>query len=54
VAEEAGATIVPFQTMFDLASKIAPPAQWAADGVHPSPSGAALMAHWWLKAVGAS
>jgi lysophospholipase L1-like esterase len=53
VAEESKATFVPFQTMFDAAAKIAPPATWAADGVHPTPSGAALMAHWWLKAAGA-
>jgi lysophospholipase L1-like esterase len=52
VAEEAGAVFVSFQTMFDAAVKIAPPARWAADGVHPTPDGAALMAHWWLKAVG--
>jgi hypothetical protein len=25
----------------------------SADGVHPTSDGAALMAHWWLKAVGA-
>jgi lysophospholipase L1-like esterase len=53
VAEEAGARLVPFQTMFDTAAKIAPPEQWAADGVHPTTNGAALMAHWWLKAVSA-
>jgi lysophospholipase L1-like esterase len=53
VAEGAGATWVPFQTMFDVASKIAEPKVWAADGVHPSANGAALMAHWWLKGVGA-
>jgi lysophospholipase L1-like esterase len=53
VADEAGAMFVPFQMMFDAASKIAPPAHWAADGVHPSTNGAALMAHWWLNAVGA-
>jgi lysophospholipase L1-like esterase len=53
VADKASATFVPFQTMFDTASKIAPPDHWAADGVHPSTNGAALMAHWWLKAVGA-
>ena len=53
VAEEAGATFVPFQTMFDVAIKFAPPEHWAADGVHPTPHGAALMAHCWLKAVGA-
>ena len=29
VAEQAGAIFVPFQTMFDEASKIAPPDRWA-------------------------
>jgi len=53
VAEETGAVFVPFQTMFDFAVKVAPPERWAADGVHPTSDGAALMAHWWLKAVGA-
>jgi lysophospholipase L1-like esterase len=53
IADEAGAVFVPFQTMFDLAIEIAPPERWAADGVHPTPDGAALMAHWWRKAVGA-
>ena len=53
IADEAKAVFVPFQTMFDHAAEVAPPATWAADGVHPSASGAALMAHWWLKAVGA-
>jgi lysophospholipase L1-like esterase len=53
VADEAGAAFVPFQSMFDVASKIAPPALWAADGVHPTCDGAAIMASWWLTAVGA-
>jgi lysophospholipase L1-like esterase len=53
VAKDVGAVWVPFQAMFDAAVKIAPPATWAADGVHPTPSGGALMAHWWLKAAGA-
>jgi lysophospholipase L1-like esterase len=53
VADQAGAVFVPFQTMFDAASKIAPPALWAADGVHPTADGAAIMASCWLKAVGA-
>lgn len=53
VADEAGAVFVPFQTMFDAAVKIAPPERWAADGVHPTNDGAALMAHWWLSAIGA-
>ena len=52
VADEAGAAFVPFQTMFDAAVKIAPPGLWAADGVHPSCDGSAIMAHWWLKTVG--
>jgi lysophospholipase L1-like esterase len=53
VAEQAGATFVPFQAMFDTAVKIAPPQHWAADGVHPTLYGAAIMARWWLKAIGA-
>ncbi|HEY4233906.1 MAG TPA: SGNH/GDSL hydrolase family protein [Lacipirellulaceae bacterium] len=53
VANEAGATFVPFQSMFDAAAKIAPPERWLVDGVHPTPDGSALMAQWWLKAVGA-
>jgi lysophospholipase L1-like esterase len=53
VADEAGAAFVPFQAMFDAAAKIALPERWLVDGVHPTPDGAALMAHWWLKAVGA-
>ena len=53
VAEKHHTAFVPFQAMFDAAIKIAPPAHWAGDGVHPSAAGAALMAHFWLKAVGA-
>lgn len=53
VAEEFGAVFVPFQSMFDAASKIAPPAAWAKDGVHPTPDGAAIMAAAWRSAVGA-
>jgi lysophospholipase L1-like esterase len=51
VAEEAGALFVPFHEMFERASKIAPPERWAKDGVHPSPDGAALMAHTWRRYV---
>jgi lysophospholipase L1-like esterase len=53
VAEAAEARFAPFQSMFDVAAKIAPPERWAADGVHPSDDGSALMAHWWLKTAGA-
>jgi len=51
VAKNQHTTFVPFQTMFDEAIKYAPPEHWAADGVHPSPAGASLMAYFWLKAV---
>ncbi|HMO83500.1 MAG TPA: GDSL-type esterase/lipase family protein, partial [Lacipirellulaceae bacterium] len=53
VAEAAGAAFVPLQAMFDAASQVAPPERWAADGVHPTPDGSALIAHAWLQAVGA-
>jgi lysophospholipase L1-like esterase len=53
LADDSKATFVPFQSMFDAAVKVAPPETWAADGVHPTIDGAALMAHCWLKAVGA-
>ena len=53
VSDQAGATFVPFQAMFDRAVKYAPPKHWANDGVHPSGAGAALMAHTWLRTVGA-
>ena len=40
-----------FQKMFDEATKQAPPQYWAADGVHPTLAGSALMAQTWLKIV---
>lgn len=52
VADNAGATFVPFQEMFDQAIAFAPPEHWAKDGVHPTDFGAALMAGAWLDAVG--
>jgi lysophospholipase L1-like esterase len=53
VAEAVGAAFVPFPSMVDAAVKLAVPQVWAADGVHPTAGGAALMAHEWLKRVGA-
>ncbi|MCA8999621.1 MAG: SGNH/GDSL hydrolase family protein, partial [Planctomycetaceae bacterium] len=47
LADEFHAVFVPFQSMFDRAVEYAPPEHWAKDGVHPSPYGAALMAHQW-------
>lgn len=51
LAGEFGAVVVPFQAAFDEAVRRAPPAFWAADGVHPTPAGHMLMARTWLKAV---
>ena len=51
VPNKYSASFVPFQEMFDQAVTYAPPQHWAADGVHPSPHGAALMADFWLQAV---
>jgi len=48
---EFSATFVPFQAMFEKASKLAPASYWAADGVHPTMAGAWLMAQMWLKTV---
>jgi len=49
LAKEFGAVLVPFQSMFDEAVKLAPPEYWAADGVHPSAAGHLLMAKCWLE-----
>ena len=49
----AGATWVPFQKMFDAAVAAGTePAYWAADGVHPTQAGHALMAKTWRETVG--
>ncbi len=51
VANDFHTVFVPFQSMFDEAINYAPPEHWAKDGVHPSPFGAQLMAHEWVKTV---
>jgi lysophospholipase L1-like esterase len=51
VAASCQAAFIPFQTIFDEAVKYAPPAEWSRDGVHPAPTGSALMACAWMKAV---
>lgn len=51
VAEAFHATFIPFQAMFEQATKFAPPEYWARDGVHPSAAGVSLMAHNWFRAV---
>ncbi len=52
LAREFKAVFVPFQGTFDQAVKQAPPAYWAADGVHPTIAGHELMAETWISAVG--
>jgi lysophospholipase L1-like esterase len=51
MSTEFNALFVPYQAMFDKASKQAPPSHWAADGVHPTMAGAWLMAQMWLETV---
>lgn len=46
------ATFIPYQSIFDKASKVAPPAYWTPDGVHPSLAGSQLMAESLLKSIG--
>ncbi len=52
VAQRAGATFIPLQTMFDDLSEKAPPEYWLIDGVHPTPAGHAAIADAWRRAVG--
>jgi lysophospholipase L1-like esterase len=51
IAEQFGATFIPYQKIYDEAQKDAPGAYWTRDGVHPSLAGAQLMAEAWLEAV---
>ncbi|MFB3894722.1 MAG: SGNH/GDSL hydrolase family protein [bacterium] len=43
--------LIPLDKIFQEVSRIRPPSFWAADGVHPTPAGHALIAQHWLKAV---
>lgn len=52
-SDSIGAVWVPFQKMFDDAVAAGVPSEyWAADGVHPSIAGNALMAATWREVVG--
>ena len=53
LAREFNALYVPYDGLFASASTKAPSEFWAADGVHPSSAGHALMAREWLRAVSA-
>jgi acyl-CoA thioesterase-1 len=53
LAREFNALYVPLDGLFAAASVQREPSFWAADGVHPTAAGHALIAQAWLKAVGA-
>ncbi len=52
LARDFGAIFVPFQSEFDKALTQHPADYWAADGIHPTPSGHELMASCWLRHAG--
>lgn len=52
LAKDLKLTLVPFQQMFNRAVEHSPPEYWAADGVHPTLAGHALMAAEWRKVTG--
>jgi lysophospholipase L1-like esterase len=52
LAREFNALLIPLDGIFAAACTQQPPAFWAADGVHPSSAGHALIAKSWLEAVG--
>src|SRR6267143_3945136 len=51
VAQGAGATFVPLQSVFADLARRAAPQYWAADGVHPTPAGHAVIAEQWRRAA---
>ena len=51
LAREFAVRYVPFDGIFAARSLAQPPAYWAADGVHPTPAGHALMADSWISAL---
>ena len=53
LAQEFNAIYLPLDGIFAAASTKQPAQYWAADGVHPTPAGQALISRAWLQAVGA-
>lgn len=51
LARQYGALYIPFDGIFARAATLREPAFWAADGVHPTNAGHALMAQEWLRTV---
>jgi acyl-CoA thioesterase-1 len=52
LAIEFGADLIPLDGLFAKAATEAPAEFWAADGVHPTPAGHALIAQAWLENAG--
>ena len=52
VSEKFGLEFIPLQEKFDEASKLMPSTYWAADGVHPTAAGHALIKEELIKAIG--
>jgi acyl-CoA thioesterase-1 len=52
LALEFGAELLPLDGLFAQAATQAPPEFWAADGVHPTAAGHALIAETWLENAG--
>ena len=51
VAQRVGATFLRLHAMFERLATQAPPAYWAADGVHPTVAGHGAIARAWLEEV---
>jgi lysophospholipase L1-like esterase len=51
VAARARATFVALQSVFDQRARAVPPQYWAADGVHPTAAGHAVIAEQWRRAA---
>lgn len=51
VAEKYDLTFIPLQDKFDEASRLMPPTYWAADGVHPTAAGHALIKDELIKRI---
>lgn len=51
IARDYNAVFIPYQSVFDNATKVAPANFWTYDGVHPTIAGNQLMADAWLEAI---
>jgi len=51
VAQHARAAFIPLQRVFDDLARRAAPQYWAADGVHPTPAGHAVISERWRRAA---